>query len=115
VRVPFVERAEDAKRHVRATGSDVGTGGMASKVEAARRATLAGASVVVADARMTGVVGAVLEGADVGTLFVPSEKRLTARKYWIAFTLRPRGDVVLDRGAALAVRAHGKSILAVGV
>jgi glutamate 5-kinase len=108
-----VER--EAMPLVRAGTSTVGTGGMASKLEAARRATLAGANVVVADARDEGIIDAVLAGRDVGTLFVASEKRLTARKHWIAFTLRPRGEVVLDRGAAEAVRAKGKSVLAVGV
>jgi glutamate 5-kinase len=76
---------------------------------------LAGANVVVADARDDGVIDAVLAGKDVGTLFVASSKRLTARKHWIAFTLRPRGEVVLDRGAAEAVRGKGKSVLSVGV
>jgi glutamate 5-kinase len=93
----------------------VGRGGMASKIEAARRATLAGANVVVADARAEGIVEAVLAGEDVGTLFVAAAKRLTAKKHWIAFTLRPRGEVVLDRGAADAVRAKGCSVLPVGV
>jgi len=46
---------------------------------------------------------------------VAASKRLTAKKHWIAFTLRPRGDVVLDRGAVEAVRAKGKSVLPVGV
>src|SRR5580693_3330925 len=85
----------------------VGRGGMASKIEAARRATLAGANVVVADARAEGIIEAVLAGEDAGTLFVAAAKRLSAKKHWIAFTLRPRGDVVLDRGAADAVRAKG--------
>jgi glutamate 5-kinase len=93
----------------------VGRGGMASKIEAARRATLAGANVVVADARSEGIVEAVLAGEDVGTLFVAAPKRLTAKKHWIAFTLRPRGELVLDRGAAEAVRAKGRSVLSVGV
>lgn len=95
--------------------SDVGTGGMASKVEAARRATLAGAHVVIADARREDVLSRIFAGDDVGTLFVASPRRLTAKKHWIAFTLRPRGDVWLDAGAAAAVRTKGKSILAVGV
>ena len=115
-RVPVVRDVEqEAMPLVRASTSTVGTGGMASKLEAARRATLAGANVVVADARDEGVIDAVLAGKDVGTLFVASSKRLTARKHWIAFTLRPRGEVVLDRGAAEAVRAKGKSVLSVGV
>lgn len=107
--------AREAIPHVRKTGDAVGTGGMASKVEAARRATLAGANVVVADARSPDALEAVLRGDDAGTLFVAARQRLSAKKYWIAFTLRPRGEVVLDRGAAEAVRAKGKSVLSVGV
>ncbi|HEX8791674.1 MAG TPA: glutamate 5-kinase, partial [Polyangiaceae bacterium] len=118
-RIPLVrDVAADALPHVRAPasgGAGTGSGGMGSKVEAARRATLAGANVVVADARAPGILESVLAGEDVGTLFVAARERLSARKYWIAFTLRPRGDVVLDRGAADAVRAKGKSVLAVGV
>jgi glutamate 5-kinase len=115
-RIPVVrDVAADALPHVRKSAPGVGSGGMASKVEAARRATLAGANVVVADAREPGILDAVLEGQDVGTLFVGARERMSAKKYWIAFTLRPRGDVVLDRGAAEAVRAKGKSVLSVGV
>jgi glutamate 5-kinase len=115
-RVPVVrDVASEALPHVRPSPAGVGSGGMASKVEAARRANLAGANVVVADARKAGVLDAVLIGEDVGTLFVAARERLNAKKYWIAFTLRPRGEVVLDRGAADAVRAKGKSILSVGV
>ena len=109
--------ATEAAPLVRAStsASAVGTGGMASKIEAARRATLAGANVVVGDARAEGIIEATLAGEDVGTLFVAAAKRLTAKKHWIAFTLRPRGEVVLDRGAADAVRAKGKSVLPIGV
>jgi glutamate 5-kinase len=108
--------ATEALPHVqKASTSTVGSGGMASKVEAARRATLAGANVVVADAREAGVLDAVLAGEDVGTLFIGARQRMSAKKYWIAFTLRPRGAIVLDRGAAQAVRAKGKSVLSVGV
>jgi glutamate 5-kinase len=115
-RVPIVRDVViDALPHIRKSTSTVGTGGMASKVEAARRATLAGANVVVADARSAETLPRVLAGDDVGTLFVAASERLSAKKHWIAFTLRPRGDVVLDRGAAEAVRAKGKSVLSIGV
>jgi glutamate 5-kinase len=107
--------ASDAVPHVRPSTSGVGKGGMASKVEAARRATMAGANVVVADASSPGVLDSVLAGDDVGTLFVAARKRLSAKKYWIAFTLRPRGELILDQGAVEAVRARGKSVLSVGV
>lgn len=95
--------------------SDVGTGGMSSKIEAARRATLAGAHVVIADARKDDVLERIFDGEDEGTLFVAATRPLPAKKHWIAFTLRPRGDVWLDPGAAAAVREKGTSILAVGV
>jgi glutamate 5-kinase len=115
-RIPLVhDVAAEALPHIRKSTSAVGTGGMGSKVEAARRATLAGANVVVADARVPDMLSRVLAGEDVGTLFVPAPERLGAKKFWIAFTLRPRGDVVLDRGAVEAVRAKGKSVLSVGV
>jgi glutamate 5-kinase len=46
---------------------------------------------------------------------LPSSERLSAKRYWIAFTLRPQGEIILDRGAASAVRERGKSVLAIGV
>jgi glutamate 5-kinase len=115
-RVPVVrDVATDAVPYIRKSTSSVGSGGMASKVEAARRATLGGANVVVADARVADTLARVLAGEDVGTLFVAAPDRLNAKKYWIAFTLRPHGDILLDRGATEAVRAKGKSVLSVGV
>jgi len=115
-RIPTVHDVfTDALPHIRKSTSSVGTGGMASKVEAARRATWAGADAIVADARQPGIVDDVLGGRDVGTLFVAARAPLSAKKYWIAFTLRPRGDIVLDRGAAEAVSTRGKSVLTVGV
>ena len=115
-RVPLVVDVErEAKPLAGKSVSGVGTGGMASKVEAARRATLAGASVVVADGRREGVLGEIARGDDVGTLFVPSSRRIGARRHWIAFTLRPRGALLLDAGAVDALTRRGKSLLAVGV
>ena len=116
-RVPVVNDVQlEALPLVRAKQkSDVGAGGMASKIEAARRGTLAGAHVVIADARKPDVLARIFAGEDEGTLFVASPARLTAKKHWIAFTLRPRGDLWLDAGAANAVRTKGRSLLAVGV
>lgn len=114
-RVPVVSDIEaEAAPLVRKDKSDVGTGGMLSKIEAARRATLAGASVVIADARAEDTLPRILAGEDVGTLFAPAHDRIPAKKHWIAFTLKPRGDVTLDAGATAAVRDKKKSLLAVG-
>ncbi len=115
-RIPVVrDVATDAIPHIRKSETAIGSGGMASKVEAARRAALGGVNVVIADARAPDTLSRVLAGDDIGTLFVAASNRLNAKKYWIAFTLRPRGDILLDRGAAEAVRAKGKSVLSVGV
>jgi glutamate 5-kinase len=115
-RVPFVRSvAREARPLAGGSTSGLGTGGMASKVEAARRATLAGADVVIAAARAPEVLTRVLAGEDVGTLFAAVPQRLSARKHWIAYTLRPRGALLVDAGAAEAVCTHGKSLLAVGV
>jgi glutamate 5-kinase len=120
-RVPTVRDVMvDAMPHVRPSRGRVGPeslgkGGMMSKVEAARRAALGGAHVVIADGRREDVLEAVLAGDDVGTLFVAARNRLGAKKFWIAFTLRPRGDLVVDPGAADVVRSKGKSLLSVGV
>jgi len=115
-RVPVVhDVAKEALPLVQSKKSDVGTGGMGSKIEAARRATLAGAHVVIADGRRDDVLARIFAGEDEGTLFLAATTRLPAKKHWIAFTLRPRGDLWLDAGAALAVRRRTTSILAVGV
>jgi len=108
--LPLVDRAP-----LESAGEKVGTGGMASKLEAARRGTLAGAAVVIADARATTTLDDLFEGRDVGTLFVPHAEKLAARKHWIVFTLRPRGAIVVDAGAAEALEARGGSLLAVGI
>jgi glutamate 5-kinase len=115
-RVPVVRNvAREALPLVTASAPGPGTGGMGSKIEAARRGMLAGASVVVADARRADTIERILAGEDVGTLFLPHPQRIQARKHWIAFTLRPRGALLLDRGAATAITHQGKSLLPVGI
>lgn len=106
-----------AMKWVQAPSGDarVGTGGMQSKLGAAERATLAGAHVVIASATRPNVIESIFGGRSVGTYFPPSKSRLSARRHWIAFTLRPRGEIILDEGAERAVRRAGKSVLAVGV
>lgn len=115
-RVPIVRSVtREAAPLAGASTSGVGTGGMASKVEAARRATLAGAHVVIALARAPRIISRVLSGEDVGTLFAALPQKLSARKHWIAYTLRPRGALIVDRGAAEAICQKNRSILAVGL
>ncbi len=98
-----------------ATKSRLGTGGMASKLAAARLATGSGGAVVVANGGTPDVLDRVLAGESVGTLFLPHADPLPARKRWLGLTANPAGDYVLDAGAAEAVAQRGKSLLPVGV
>jgi glutamate 5-kinase len=97
------------------SGERVGSGGMQSKMDAAHKATRSGAAVVIAPAGRDNILAEILSGEDVGTLFPRVGTALRARKHWIAFTLRPRGSLILDAGAAAAVREGKNSLLPVGV
>ena len=96
-------------------GDHVGTGGMHNKIAAARMATRSGAAVVIAPAPKPQVISQVLAGKDIGTYLPAVHKALRARKHWIAYTLRPRGAVLVDEGAARAVQGGKSSLLPVGV
>jgi glutamate 5-kinase len=95
--------------------SGVGSGGMASKVVSARIVTRTGVPAIVAPGREPDVLIRVLAGVDLGTLFVPGPGVLSARKHWIAYGAKPAGRLVIDDGAARAVRDHGKSLLPAGI
>jgi glutamate 5-kinase len=96
-------------------GERVGSGGIASKLDAAQKARRSGASVVIAAASRPDVLREIVAGKDVGTLFPPRGEPLRARKHWIAYTLRPRGALILDAGAVRAIRGGKSSLLPVGV
>lgn len=92
-----------------------GMGGMRSKLDAVRIATEAGEAAVIADGRQEGIIGRIIAGEDVGTLFLPASDRLSSYKRWIRFTSRPRGSVSVDEGARNAVKNRGKSLLPSGI
>lgn len=95
--------------------SGVGSGGMATKVEAARVLMRAGIPMVVCDGRRARVVCDAVEGRAVGTLFAGGEAGLGARKLWIALGDTPKGEIVIDDGAKAALLERGKSLLPAGV
>ncbi|ALA57406.1 glutamate 5-kinase [Nitrospira moscoviensis] len=92
-----------------------GTGGMATKVRAAKKVGEYGVPTLIVNGERAGLLPAVLAGEPGGSLFLARERRLTSRKHWIAFTLRPRGQVHLDQGAVDALAQRGKSLLASGI
>lgn len=97
---------------VTGAGSRVGTGGMATKVQAAMLATASGIGVQLASAND---LQAVLEGTRVGTWFEPSAQRPASRRLWIAHVAPSRGEIIVDEGAARAITAGKKSLLVAGV
>jgi glutamate 5-kinase len=97
-------------------GSEVGSGGMASKLAAAKIAAWSGVETVIADAAKPGVLqGAVAGEPGVGTVVRPRGRRLPARKLWIAFAVAPAGTLVVDEGARVALIEREASLLPAGV
>jgi glutamate 5-kinase len=95
--------------------SSLGTGGMRSKIRAARLATAAGESVVMANGSRPGVLDAIFAAEPVGTLFLPHDRTVPAWKRWLGYTAQPRGRLVVDAGARTAVQHQGRSLLPIGV
>ena len=95
-------------------GSSVGTGGMYTKVTAAKRAALSGAATVVASGREPDVLVRLIQGDAVGTLFTSEHSRINARKQWLLGQVQLSGRVVVDEGAARAVAEQHASLLPVG-
>jgi len=93
----------------------VGMGGMKSKVQAAKKVTASGIPYIIAPGRRVGVLQEIMDGKETGTLFLPLAEHLNSRKYWIAFTLRSRGRLLIDDGAKEALIRDGKSLLPSGV
>ena len=95
--------------------SGLGTGGMRSKLRAARLATAAGEAVIMANGSVPGILDRIFAGERLGTLFLPHGEGVPAWKRWLGFTAQPRGVLRLDDGARRAVAHQGKSLLPVGV
>ncbi|MFZ5760803.1 MAG: glutamate 5-kinase [Thermodesulfobacteriota bacterium] len=96
-------------------GSSLGTGGMRSKILAAKMVAAKGGCSFIGPGREPGVLRRLFAGEPVGTFFLPKEKKMASRKHWIAFTLRPKGYLVLDPGACRALAEQGKSLLPSGI
>lgn len=97
-----------------ASGS-LGRGGMFTKLRAARLAERSGAFTVIVGGRIENVLPRLRQGESLGTLLIPEQGRIAARKQWIAGHLNTRGTLVLDAGAVVGITQRGKSLLPVGV
>jgi glutamate 5-kinase len=122
--IPNIEAAvsalQDASRRLgasaaKAGGIALGTGGIDSKLAAARLVAAAGENAIIADGRRPGVLAQILTGATVGTLILAHGPAVTSRKRWIGSAARPRGSLHVDDGARKAIVEQGRSLLAVGI
>jgi glutamate 5-kinase len=96
-------------------GSNWGTGGMVTKLEAARIATAGGITMVITDGGIPQNLPKILSGEAIGTKFLPQKDPMNSRQLWIAYGLVPQGKLLLDKGAVKAIQAQGKSLLPAGI
>lgn len=114
--VPVVERiTADIEAMAGGTTSETATGGMISKISAAKLASKSGCGVFIASGAEPDIVQRLLAGTGPGTFFVPSGLPLEARKRWLAFYQRPAGTIFVNECAVPVLRDQGRSLLAIGV
>jgi glutamate 5-kinase len=97
------------------SASSVGTGGMITKLAAAKKASRYGVPTIIINGRTPGSLAQALAGQEIGTFFLPAKENLNRRKHWIAYTLRPKGRIIVDSGALEVLSAHGRSLLPSGI
>ena len=114
--IPHVERIDSKVEQLAAdTAGGLGIGGMMTKIEAARLATASGITVIIADGREPDVIVKLAAGEAIGTCFWPLTDKLESRKRWMVSGLSTRGGLVVDSGAARALRKQNRSLLATGI
>jgi glutamate 5-kinase len=115
--IPLIRKVDEVRSQIAAQGqSQFGTGGMLSKVGAAEKAAAAGIPTVITSGLVSGSIAKVLDPAEaIGTLVLPQVNRLTNRKHWIAYNLKPAGELIVDAGARQALVKNKKSLLPSGL
>ena len=115
--IPLISEARGICRAIGgASMSALGTGGIVTKLAAAEEAALAGIPTMIASGLQSGVLEKVFDAKEqIGTLILAEQDRLPSRKHWIAYNLKPSGEIVVDQGAHDAVVQKGKSLLPSGL
>lgn len=110
----IAEITPEVERMAGGAGSSMGTGGMATKIEAAKIATASGVTMLIASGSEKNVIRAIIDGEDKGTIFPAKEAHLRSRKSWLAFGKRLKGILWVDKGCEKALKS-GSSLLAAGI
>lgn len=113
--IPEAMAGDDRLDAMAGGSSNLGRGGMRTKINAARTAARSGAFTLIASGREEQVLKRLSSGEALGTLLLPDQEPVAARKQWLAGQLRARGQLVLDRGAVQVLLESGRSLLPVGV
>lgn len=114
--VPLIEEiSEKIEKLAGGTTSATSVGGMISKIDAAKTVVAVGIPLVIANGHKTDTLARVLSGEEIGTLFAPRSSSMKSRKRWIGFFHKPKGTILIDDGAKLALTEGHKSLLAAGV
>jgi glutamate 5-kinase len=115
----LVPEVENITKNIEKIAGDIpgalGTGGMSSKIKAARKVTGAGIPMVIANGLEKDILIKMFSGRVMGTFFIPAKAKLSSRKCWIGYTLKPKGKLRIDDGAAAAIINRGKSLLPGGI
>lgn len=111
----IAEITPEVERMAGGAGTKLGTGGMLTKLQAAKVAVNAGVDMVIAPGARESVLRNILAGETIGTFFPAKESHLRVRKSWIAFGKRIHGDILVDEGCARAMLRNGSSLLAAGI
>jgi glutamate 5-kinase len=116
VLIPLVEKiTAEVERFAGDSHTAIGTGGMCSKLMTAKKVGAYGAPMVIVNGKTNGMLQALFEGEEVGTLFLPKPDKQDSRKHWIAYTVCSNGRVMVDDGALDALMHKGKSLLPGGI
>jgi glutamate 5-kinase len=114
--LPYVEEiSAEIEKTAIDSGTLEGTGGMSSKVKAAKKVSVYGVPTLLLNGTVSGILIRAFSGEKVGTLFNLKGEKLNSRKHWIAFSIKSKGEVYLDQGAAEALQHKGKSLLPSGI
>ncbi len=108
----ITKEVQDAAGH---PSTQLGTGGMITKIQAAEICNDAGVNMVIVNGRKSGLIKQAVEGEKAGTIFLARERKLESRKRWLAHGLQIEGSIMIDPGAEAALLKHGKSLLPVGI
>lgn len=103
------------EKQASAIPGSLGSGGMLSKIKAARKVTTGGIPMVIANGNIPDVLLSLFDGEAIGTFFAPGEERMAKRKCWIGYSIKPEGSLTIDDGAVTAIVRRGKSLLPSGI